>query len=67
MLLAVRVKSVPGETVGEPLDDDDEERGEDNASIDGYVSGFGFEYVDATQNESSRQPHLDEVESDGEL
>ncbi|EKM79269.1 hypothetical protein AGABI1DRAFT_113845 [Agaricus bisporus var. burnettii JB137-S8] len=65
VLLAVRVKSVPGEMVRELLDDDDEERGEDNASIDGYVSGFGFEYVDATQNESSRQPHLDEVESDG--
>jgi hypothetical protein len=64
VLLAVRVKSMPGELVGEPLDD--EERGEDNASIDGHVSGFRFEYVDATSDGDSSQQRQDEFESDGE-
>lgn len=65
MLLAVRVKSLPGELVGEPLDD--EERGEDNASIDGHISGLGFEYVDATTDGHGSQQHQDEIEPDGEL
>lgn len=68
MSLAVRVNPLPGVLASEPADD--VERDEDNASIDGYVSGFGFEYVDATldvDDPQERSGYQEEDESDGEL
>lgn len=66
MSLAVRVKPLadraPSGEGGEEVD------GEDNATIDAFVSNFGFEYVDATE-EPSGQPvegqDEEEIEFDG--
>lgn len=64
--LAVRVKSLadraPSGEGGEEVD------GEDNATIDAFVSNFGFEYVDATEDPSGQTVEgqdEEEIEFDG--
>ncbi len=52
MSLAVRVKPLADKL---PVEDaDEEDLGEDNATIDAFVSSFGFEYVDATQDSADQ-------------
>lgn len=61
--LAVRVKSLPDEVPAEPMDA--EESREDNAAIDGFVSGFGFEYIDATRDVADQRGERQYKEEDG--
>jgi len=62
--LAVRVKPLVDRAPSE--DAEEEEFGEDNATIDAFVSSFGFEYVDATQD-SSDQPEERQDEDEDEF
>lgn len=62
----MRVKASPDEIPEDPADK--EEKEEDNASIDEFVSRFGFEYVDATSDiadHRQERKYEEEGESDG--
>jgi hypothetical protein len=60
--LAVRVKALPDETPEVPAEE--EEKNENNASIDEFVSRFGFEYVDATSELADRRQERKYEEDD---